>query len=200
MVKIRLKPIARIAIVGLLLGATMGALGFGFPSKWAKQKPGKYTENGQIQASPSPGYRAPDFEWVLASGARMSLRGLAGKVIVLTFFQTKSGASLAQLSAMEQLAVEQLAMETQGSGSCLALGVAAFERDDVVCSFIASHSLHTMPVAADPSGRITDLYEVTAVPTTFVIDRDGIVSDLRVGSMTYAELSRAIKRASGTGP
>jgi len=52
-----------------------------------------------------------------------------------------------------------------------------------------------LPVIADPRGELARLYDITAVPTTFVIDAQGIVRDLRVGAMTRAQLERAVRSA-----
>jgi len=46
---------------------------------------------------------------------------------------------------------------------------------------------------ADTRGEIAQAYEITALPTTFVIDAQRVIRDLRIGTMTHAELERAVK-------
>jgi len=107
--------------------------------------------------------------------------------VLLTFFNTASGASLAHVSVLAEMHAERL------EGARI-LAVAVCQAQDAVVSYMEARKLD-LPVIADPRGELARLYDITAVPTTFVIDAQGIVRDLRVGAMTRAQLERAVRSA-----
>ena len=83
---------------------------------------------------------------------------------------------------------------TEGSEGARVVAIAVAEKADAVLKYMEARKLD-LPVIADPRGELARLYEITAVPTTFVIDAHGIVHDLRVGAMTRAQLERVIQSA-----
>lgn len=52
-----------------------------------------------------------------------------------------------------------------------------------------------LPVLLDEPGRLASSYGVRAVPTTFVIDGEGRIVDVRVGGVTAAELQAMVDAA-----
>jgi hypothetical protein len=123
----------------------------------------------------------------------------------MTFFSTASGASLAHVSVLAQMHAERMermeGMEAaggeegaEGAEGARIVAIAVAEKADAVLKYMEARKLD-LPVIADPRGELARLYEITAVPTTFVIDAHGIVHDLRVGAMTRAQLERVIQSA-----
>jgi hypothetical protein len=123
----------------------------------------------------------------------------------MTFFSTASGASLAHVSVLAQMHAERMermeGMEAaggeegaEGAEGARIVAIAVAEKADAVLKYMEARKLD-LPVIADPRGELARLYEITAVPTTFVIDAHGIVHDLRVGAMTRAQLDRVIQSA-----
>lgn len=136
---------------------------------------------------PSPGYPAPRINCKTISGERLCLADCAGDLVLLTFFSTASGASLAHVSVLAQ-------MRAEGLEGTRIVAIAVAEKADAVLRYVEARKLD-LPVIADPKGELARLYDITAVPTTFVIDAEGIVRDLRVGAMTRAQLERAVRSA-----
>ncbi len=184
-----------IALAGLLLGALLAAWAGGeitwpggLPDR--AKPPGEHSpgESGPLPERPSPGYPAPDIEAKALDGERVRLGDCAGEVVLLTFFNTASAASLAHISVLAQI-------HTEGLTGMRVVAIAVFEKPDAVLAYMEARKLD-LPVIADPRGELARLYEITAVPTTFVIDARGIVRDLRVGAMTRAQLERAVRASS----
>lgn len=142
---------------------------------------------GALPERPSPGYPAPGIDCKTTSGERVRLGDCMGDVVLLTFFGTASGASLAHVSVLAE-------MHAEGLVGARILAVAVSQAQDAVVSYMEARKLD-LPVIADPRGELAQLYDITAVPTTFVIDAQGIVRDLRVGAMTRAQLERAVRSA-----
>jgi peroxiredoxin len=46
----------------------------------------------------------------------------------------------------------------------------------------------TFSVLLDPGASVNDLYRVKGYPSTFIVDREGIINQLRIGSMTERQL------------
>ena len=197
-----------IVLAGLLIGALIAAWAGGAipgparpPGEPPAESPGESpggspAKPGALPERPSPGYPAPGIDCKTAGGERVRLGGCggsgdcgdcAGGVTLLVFFSAASGASLAHISVLAE-------MYAEGFESARILTVAVCQAQDAVASYMEARKLD-LPVIADPRGELARLYDITAVPTTFVIDAQGIVRDLRVGAMTRAQLERAVRLA-----
>lgn len=199
-----------IVLAGLLIGALIAAWAGGVISGPARlfgmmrllvrplgksraespgEPPGGITpaRPGALPERPSPGYPAPGADCRTISGERVRLGDCADDVMLLTFFSTASGPSLAHVSVLAEMHIERL------EGARI-LAVAVCQAQDSVASYMEARKLD-LPVIADPRGELARLYDITAVPTTFVIDTQGIVRDLRVGAMTRSQLERAVRSA-----
>jgi cytochrome c biogenesis protein CcmG/thiol:disulfide interchange protein DsbE len=197
-----------ITVAGLLLGTLIAAWAggaipgpdrlFGLVKRFVSplgrpraESPGELPEGrvgpGPLPERPSPGYPAPGIDCKTISGERLCLRDCAGDMVLLTFFSTASGASFAHVSVLAQ-------MHAEGLEGTKIVAIAVAEKADAVLRYMEARKL-ALPVIADPGGELARLYEITAVPTTFVVDAQGIVRDLRVGAMTRAQLERAVRSA-----
>ena len=212
-----------IVLAGLLIGALIAAWaggGIPGPARSPRKPPaesqgespgGSPARPGALPERPSPGYPAPGIDCRTTGGERVRLGRYGGSgsskdpgssgdpggsgdsgdcadgVVLLTFFSTASGASLAHLSVLAE-------MHAEGLQGVRVLAIAVSQAKDAVVSYMEARKLD-LPVIADSRGELARLYDITAVPTTFVIDAQGIVRDLRVGAMTRAQLERAMRSA-----
>lgn len=55
----------------------------------------------------------------------------------------------------------------------------------------------SLPVLLDEKSAVANRYAVRGVPTTFYVNRDGVIVDVVVGVVPYAEMERRVKRALG---
>ena len=65
------------------------------------------------------------------------------------------------------------------------LAVDVRERKDEVSSFIEKND-YTFPVLLDSRGKVANMYDVRAYPTSFLIDREGKVVGKAVGAREWA--------------
>lgn len=176
-------------LVGLILGVISGGVFVGPFGAYIKKPPRApidcEPDDEVVPVRPSPGYRAPNFVGRLPDGTIVSLDDCAGMPTVLVFFRTASAPSIAQMPAVDQLHRER-------KGQCRVMAIAVFDREDDV-GRCASANDWSVPTIADTRGEIAQAYEITALPTTFVIDAQRVIRDLRIGTMTHAELERAVK-------
>jgi peroxiredoxin len=109
---------------------------------------------------------APDFTLKSKSGSNMRLAEQRGNIVLVNFWASWCGPCRAELPEFEKM---------QQDYQDLGFTVMAVNVDD------DSHKADVLlrdievsfPVLFDPDGDVSKLYEVSAMPTTVVIDRDG---------------------------
>jgi peroxiredoxin len=72
------------------------------------------------------------------------------------------------------------------------LGVNSTVQDEegAARAFVAEYAL-TFPVLFDREGVVSDLYRLRSLPSTFIVDRDGVISEVLIGG----PLSEAVLRS-----
>lgn len=174
-------------LAGLAGGLALGGLLF----LWS---PGSLTVNlpepgaaaGRATATPAPapiiGAPAPDFTLTDLAGQTVTLSAYRGQVVLLNFWATWCGPCQAEMPALQQ---QYAAFKDKG----LALvAVNAGEPRADVENFVRAAAL-TFPVLLDPRGPVNDLYRINALPTTFIINREGVITHLRVGMLAEEQLT-----------
>ena len=128
---------------------------------------------------PSPaleqGEAAPAFDAPRLDGAgSVSLAEHRGKVVFLDFWASWCPPCLTSMPQLDRLQTEFRGADFQ----VLAVNV---DRDpDEARRFLASHPV-TYPSASDPAGRLPESYEIGTMPTSFLIDREGVIHHVHEG-------------------
>lgn len=114
------------------------------------------------------GSSAPDFTLVNPAGKQVSLKDYRGKVVFLNFWASWCGPCRSEMPGMDKLY-----QEFKGKGfEVLAVNVKD-KREDAL-KFMKELKI-SYPVALDPAGDVGLLYGAWAMPTTYLIDRKGVV-------------------------
>jgi cytochrome c biogenesis protein CcmG/thiol:disulfide interchange protein DsbE len=71
------------------------------------------------------------------------------------------------------------------------VGVTYHDAQDASLAFIKEYGI-TYPNGVDEMGRISDAFGVTAVPETYVIDRNGRLAWSQIGEVRAEELARQL--------
>ncbi|MCX8068586.1 MAG: redoxin domain-containing protein [Anaerolineae bacterium] len=135
---------------------------------------------------PLPGQAAPDFTLTLLDGSTLSLSGKRGQVVVLNFW-----ASWCPPCEAETPELQAVWEEYQGKGVAF-IGIAYKDEEAAVRDFLSKHSI-TYPIGLDPAGQIADLYGITGVPETFVVDAEGKVVRFYIGPVTADQLRAVLE-------
>lgn len=121
------------------------------------------------------GDQTPDFVLTTFDGQRIDSRDLRGKVIVLNIWA--SWCKPCELEAAEL----QEAWETyQPTGEVVFLGAAYTDTDKEAAAYMERFGI-TYPSGHDLRTFIYDNYNATGVPETFIIDRDGVLANKKIG-------------------
>ena len=123
-----------------------------------------------------------DFSLPLASqesaGGIQSLNALKGKVVFLNFWATWCGPCRAEMPSMESLYNRYKGSDFE------ILAVNAMESEKEVLAFMKDNGL-SFPAALDADGKVGSAYGIQAIPTTFILDRDGKIVVRFVGSIDW---------------
>ncbi|MCD4687618.1 MAG: redoxin domain-containing protein, partial [Anaerolineae bacterium] len=124
---------------------------------------------GNIAGGLEAGQRAPDFSAEMLDGSTLSLSDLRGQVVLVNFWATWCGPCRVEMPDFQT--VYDL-YETDGF---VVLAVNYEEGQDTVADFANDLDL-TFPVMLDTSGTINaQLYQVAEYPTSFLLDRNGVI-------------------------
>jgi peroxiredoxin len=129
---------------------------------------------------PVPGNRTDtiDFTLPLLDGTNQKLSDLKGNVVFLNFWATWCPPCRQEMPSMETFY-----QRFKGRGlEVLAVDCQEEARD--VSAFMRRNRL-TFPAALDTSGEVSGDYGVSAIPTTYIIDRSGKIILKVVGSRSW---------------
>ena len=111
---------------------------------------------------------AQDFQTVTVDSKPVKLSAYKGSVVFLNFWATWCPPCLQEMPAMERLA-----QQMKGKPFVI-LAVNQGESQDVVRAFLKRRGF-TFPLVMDESTDIGASYIASALPTTYIIDREGMV-------------------------
>jgi cytochrome c biogenesis protein CcmG/thiol:disulfide interchange protein DsbE len=136
---------------------------------------------------PQRGEPAPEFTLDLLDGSTTTLDDLRGRVVVLNFW-----ASWCSPCRLEAPALQSV-WETYQDQGVVFVGVTYRDAEGASMAFIEEYGI-TYPNGVDKGSRISRDYGVTAVPETFVIDRQGQVAWFQIGEVREETLVWQLER------
>jgi len=140
----------------------------------------------------SDGMTAPKVQMERYAGGKMSLADLKGKVVMLDFWATWCPPCEAEMPSLIKLAKEY-----EGKG----LVFVAASRDEMpdaplyVQEFIVSRMPELGPYVVYAPDELAAVFQVTALPTLYFLDKEGRVIDAQRGMLSESELRRRVERA-----
>jgi peroxiredoxin len=134
------------------------------------------------------GQVAPDFELLSITGNKVKLSDLRGKTVILNFWATWCPPCRAEIPEMQKFYennknnnVEILAVNLTNSESS----------PDTVKDFVRDKGM-TFNILLDKQGKIGNLYGIITIPTSYIIDKNGIIREKHVGPMSYETMDNFI--------
>ena len=165
--------------VGLLLGASMGLIFTsleGFGSKILS-----FLRPEVANSTPQLNHVAPDFELLTLDGQKVRLSSLQGSPVVINFWATWC------FPCREEMPLLQQAHEK--NPDLIILAVNADEPTAEVQRYIEEMGL-TFPVLLDEQAAVEGQYRVTGLPTSYFVDRDGVIRSFQIGILAETQLDR----------
>ncbi len=128
---------------------------------------------GTAQAAAVSG-PAPDFTLKSLGGKNLKLSEMAGNVVLINFWASWCGPCREEMPLLNDLHNKY-----QPLGFTV-LGINVEEQTDMARGFLKDYPVD-FPVLLDDKNQVSKLYDVVAMPTTVVVDRDGKLRFLHKG-------------------
>ena len=142
---------------------------------------------GVLQAAPRSGDILPKVTITDLKGANVTIPdAFKGKVAVIHFFATWCA-----YCPKEVAALGSLVRKYEGKG-VIACSVDVGESRNEVVSFALEQRV-SYPLLLDPSSSAAKQYGVTGIPTTYILDRSGVVRFKILGEITVEGLDRIVR-------
>ena len=131
-------------------------------------------------ARPTVGQPAPEYSAVsLQGGGPVSLEQLRGKVVLLNVWATWCAPCVREMPSMQRL------HQALGDSGLVVLAVSVDVSDPgAVRAFYEEYGL-TFPMIQDRSRAIERIYQTTAVPESFVINKNGMIMKKLIGEQNW---------------
>jgi cytochrome c biogenesis protein CcmG/thiol:disulfide interchange protein DsbE len=153
---------------------------------WVNRAPvGGSVTTMDLPPAPAMGHPAPDFTLSVTSGGEITLSALRGMPVVLNFWATWCPPCRAELPEL-QAASEKYA------GQVAIVGVNQAESPGAVGAFVKGLGL-TFQMPLDTRAGVSRAYAVRSLPTTFFIDRQGVIRQIQIGPLTEATLAQLLR-------
>ena len=128
----------------------------------------------QRPPSPQAGFAAPDFTLETLGGQSLRLADLRGQVVLINFWATWCPPCRAEMPAIQQV------YQRHREHGFTVLAVDIQEGDTQVADFVDDMGL-TFPILMDREGSVSANYQVKALPSTFFVDREGVIQNVTLG-------------------
>lgn len=156
-----------LAITGLLFFLTA-----------CEQETSKPGAKRPIPEGPRVGFRAPGFSAGTLKGSSLALGDFRGKVVLINFWATWCIPCRVEMPSMEHL------YSRYGGRDFEILAISGGEGMRVVRPFIENLKL-SFPVLLDEDFEVHNKYQVTAIPSSYLVDKNGVITHRYFGALDW---------------
>ncbi len=136
-------------------------------------------------AAPQAGFPAPDFTLNTLTGETYTLSELKGKAVLVNLWATWCPPCRAEMPAIQKIYDEY---KDQGL-VVLAIDMTTQDNPLNIAPFAEEFGLN-FPILLDETGDISLAYQLRSLPSSFFINRDGIISEVVIGGPMAEALLR----------
>ena len=155
---------------------------------WVSRAPTSAATAG-LTPSPRAGFPAPDFTLETLGGGPTALSQHRGKVVVINFWASWCGPCGLEMPVIQKV------YATDRDRGLVVLAVNTTYQDSETAAGNFAHALGlTFPILLDRDGKVSREYLLRALPSTYIVDRKGIVRTVIIGGpMTEALLRSKVE-------
>lgn len=141
--------------------------------------------NAPLPSAPQSGFPAPDFSLPALDGKTYTLSELKGNAVLVNLWATWCPPCRAEMPA-----IEKIYQEYKDKGFVV-LAVNMTTQDDpfAVAPFVQEYGL-TFPVLLDENALAAAAYQMRSLPSSYFIDRAGIIREVVIGGPMAEALLR----------
>jgi len=136
---------------------------------------------------------APEFTLLDLDGNEVRLSEFRGKAVFINFWATWCPPCRAEMPD-----IESLYQEHKDKG-LVVIGVDIGESEATVRRFVQQGG-YSWTFVLDSDGSVAANYNIRAIPTSFFIDREGLIQAVNIGAMTKRDMEAMLAEAMMTVP
>jgi cytochrome c biogenesis protein CcmG/thiol:disulfide interchange protein DsbE len=139
----------------------------------------------ESSSAPQAGFVAPDFTLNTPAGNTFTLSELRGQAVLLNLW-----ASWCPPCRAEMPTIEKIYNEYKNRGFIvLAVDMTYQDNTANIAPFVQKYSL-TYPILLEETGNVASLYQLRSLPSSYFIDRTGIIQKVIIGGPMSEALLR----------
>jgi peroxiredoxin len=155
---------------------------------WVSRVPASAAAAGQIP-SPRAGFPAPDFTLERLDGTPAALSDHRGQVVIVNLWASWCGPCRAEMPAIQRV----FDANHERGLAVLAVNSTFQDSEAGARAFVQELGL-TFPILLDREGAVSRRYLLRALPSTFFVDRRGVIrSDVVGGPMSESVLQSQVE-------
>ena len=181
------KNLLSITIIVLLLAiAAVNFIGPSFAEEESAQPASGGAAAPSLLSALAEGEAAPDFELTSLEGEAVRLSDYRGKKVILNFWATWCPPCKAEMPHMQKF----YEANKDNGIEVLAVNLTSIDKgEESVQAFVEEFGL-TFPIPMDRDGELGPQYQAVTIPTTYIIDTEGIIQKKVVGPMDKAMMQK----------
>ncbi|QAV26582.1 membrane-associated thiol-disulfide oxidoreductase [Neobacillus thermocopriae] len=130
---------------------------------------------------------APDFELMTLKGKKMKLSQLRGKKVILNFWASWCPPCRAEMPEMQRF-YEQYGQHV----AIVAVNLTNKEKNHQAVETFINEKGVLFDIMLDEQGTVSKTYEVITIPTSYIIDEQGVIRSKHVGPLSYDMMKRTV--------
>ena len=143
------------------------------------------TSTAGLIPAPQQGFLAPDFELKTTTGETVRLSDLRGQAVLVNLWATWCPPCRAEMPA-----IEKIYNEYKDDGLIvLAVNMTYQDTFSNIAPFVDEYGL-TFPILLDETGSVGSAYQLRSLPSSFFINREGIINEVVIGGPMAEALLR----------
>ena len=137
--------------------------------------------------SPITGSLAPDFTLNNLDGVPVRLTELRGKAVFINFWHTACRYCQYEMPNIQRM------YDTYAEDGLVVLGVNVGNSQSDAADYARRLKI-SFPILLDRDEKVNNEYLVTGYPTSFFIDREGVIESIYIGELTREEMEKRVKQ------
>jgi cytochrome c biogenesis protein CcmG/thiol:disulfide interchange protein DsbE len=185
------KLLMRLIIIGVVVG-TLAIISAGLlqPASSLGTNQADDERGNASQVGSKVGNMAPNFTLPLLNDRKVSLSDYRGNVVLLNFWRTDCASCLIEMPDLQKVYHAQQAARKD----FVVLGIE--QADDSSAGQLLQSKGITYPILVDGGLTVGDLYHVSGIPTSFVLDRQGLIRWTMAGPFAPDTLQEVLHQLS----
>ncbi len=143
---------------------------------------------GKLPPVPEVDRLAPDFTLTDLEGNSVTLSDFRGKVVFINFWATWCPPCRAEMPEIEAI------YQDYKDKDVVVIGIDILEAEDEVRQYVQQGG-YSWTFVLDTTGGVTADYGITAIPTSFFLDKEGVIQAVNIGAMTKRAMESQLAKA-----